>query len=148
MGRRQLLSSALATAVGAEAGASASRQVTLATVSANYKEGFEQVARSFENPDWVDVTLHAYRARWGEAPPDAHSLWLEERVKETRSLSLPALIFQGAKDGVVRPDGARMIAEKFDGPFEYVVLPEVGHFPTREAPDMVGELLIEHFGGC
>ncbi len=112
------------------------------------EETFEQVARSFENPDWVDVTLHAYRARWGEAPPDAHSLWLEERVKETRSLSLPALIFQGAKDGVVRPDGARMIAEKFDGPFEYVVLPEVGHFPTREAPDMVGELLIEHFGGC
>ena len=111
-------------------------------------ETFEQVARSFENPDWVNVTLHAYRNRWGEAPPDAHSIWLEERVKETRVLSLPALVFQGAKDGVVRPEGTQKIAEKFDGPFEYILLPEVGHFPTREAPDMVGELLTEHFGGC
>lgn len=111
-------------------------------------ETFEQVARSFENPDWVDVTLHAYRARWGEAPPDARSLWLEERMKETRSLSLPALIFQGAKDGMLRQDGVEKMVEKFDGPFEYVVLPEVGHFPTREAPDMVGERLTEHFGGC
>jgi len=112
------------------------------------EETFEQVARSFENPDWVDVTLHAYRNRWGEAPPDAHSIWLEDRIKETRTLSLPALVFQGAKDGVIPPEGARKITEKFDGPFEYVVLPDVGHFPTREAPDMVGELLTEHFGGC
>ena len=49
---------------------------------------------------------------------------------------------------VIRPDGTQRIAEKFDGPFEYVLMPEVGHFPTREAPDMVGELLTEHFGGC
>lgn len=111
-------------------------------------ETFEQVARSFENPDWVDVTLHAYRNRWGEAPPDEHSIWLEERVKETRTLSLPALVFQGAEDGVIRPEGTQRIAEKFDGPFEYVLMPEVGHFPTREAPEMVGELLTEHFGGC
>jgi len=112
------------------------------------EETFEQVARSFENPDWLDVTLHAYRNRWGEAPPDTHSIWLEERVRETRTLSLPALIFHGARDGVVHPEATYRIAEKFDGPFEYVLLPEVGHFPTREAPDMVGDLLTEHFGGC
>lgn len=111
-------------------------------------ETFEQVARSFENPDWVDVTLHAYRNRWGEAPPDQHSVWLEERVKQTRTLSLPAVVFQGAKDGMIRPANAQKITEKFDGPFEYVLMPEVGHFPTREAPDLVGELLTEHFGGC
>ncbi|MEP6830148.1 MAG: alpha/beta hydrolase [Rhizomicrobium sp.] len=109
---------------------------------------FEQVARSFENPDWVDVTLHAYRTRWGEAPPDAHSVWLEEMMKETRSLSLPALVFQGAQDGITRPEVTQRIADKFDGPFEYVLMPDVGHFPTREAPDMVGEMLTEHFGGC
>lgn len=30
---------------------------------------FERVARSFDNPDWVDLTLHSYRARWDEADP-------------------------------------------------------------------------------
>ena len=112
------------------------------------EETFEQVARSFENPDWVDVTLHAYRTRWGEAPPDADSIWLEDMMKETRSLSLPALVFQGAEDGIIRPEATQRIADKFDGPFEYVLMPDVGHFPTREAPDMVGDMLTEHFGGC
>ncbi|MES2253420.1 MAG: alpha/beta hydrolase [Pseudomonadota bacterium] len=112
------------------------------------EETFDQVARSFENPDWVDVTLHAYRTRWGEASPDADSIWLEDMMRETRSLSLPALVFQGAEDGIIRPEATQRIADKFDGPFEYVLMPDVGHFPTREAPDMVGDMLTEHFGGC
>ena len=112
------------------------------------KATFTQVARSFENPDWVDVTLHAYRTRCGEAPPDRRSIWLEERVRETQALSVPAIYFQGAKDGVNPPETTQEIADKFDGPFEYVLLPGVGHFPTREAPSAVAELLTEHFGGC
>ncbi len=109
---------------------------------------FEQVAHSFENPDWVDITLHAYRTRWGEAPPDADSIWLEERIAHTQTLSLPALYFQGARDGIIRAETTQRIADKFDGRFEYVLMPEVGHFPTREAPELVGERLTEHFGGC
>ncbi len=31
---------------------------------------FDRVATSFENADWVDVTLHSYRSRWDEAEPD------------------------------------------------------------------------------
>ncbi len=32
------------------------------------EETFERVAESFRNPDWVDVTLHSYRSRWGRSP--------------------------------------------------------------------------------
>jgi ABC-type glycerol-3-phosphate transport system substrate-binding protein len=74
MGRRQLLSGALATAVGAEAGASASRQVTLATVSANYKEGFEQVARSYEK-------LHpGTRVNVQIMPVNGYETWLRTQI--------------------------------------------------------------------
>ena len=45
---------------------------------------FARVARSFDNPDWVDVTLHSYRARWDEAEPDPRSQWLEDKVKATQ----------------------------------------------------------------
>ena len=31
---------------------------------------FDAVARSFEHPDWAEVTLHSYRSRWNEAEPD------------------------------------------------------------------------------
>jgi pimeloyl-ACP methyl ester carboxylesterase len=108
---------------------------------------FDAVARSFENPDWADVTLHSYRSRWDEAEPDPSSVWLEDKIKTTKTLSLPALFFQGEVDGVNPPPVSESVAEKFTGPFERILLPGVGHFPTREAPDVVGERLIRHFTG-
>lgn len=103
---------------------------------------FDEVAKSWENPDWVDVTLHSYQSRWDEAEPDPVSLWLEEKVRATRQLSLPALYFQGELDGVNPPFVSEKVAEKFSGPFERIVLPGVGHFPTREAPGQVVERLL------
>lgn len=106
---------------------------------------FDRVASSFENPDWVDVTLHSYRARWDEAEPDPRSRWLEEKVKSTQQLAHPAIYIQGEVDGVNPPHTTENVVEKFSGTFERVVLPGVGHFPTREASDDVAALLVAHF---
>jgi pimeloyl-ACP methyl ester carboxylesterase len=43
------------------------------------------------------------------------------------------------------PETSAKAAAKFSGPFERVVLPGVGHFPTREAPDAVSTRLVAHF---
>ncbi len=106
---------------------------------------FERVAKSFENPDWVDVTLHSYRSRWDEAKPDPHSRRLEKKVKATKTLSLPTLYIQGEVDGVNPPSASKSVPSKFSGPFEFLELPGVGHFPTREAPAAVARALIKHF---
>lgn len=106
---------------------------------------FERVAESFANPDWSDVTLHSYRSRWDEAEPDPASAWLDERSKATKTLAFPTLYFQGELDGVNPPRASERVAEKFAGPFERIVLPGVGHFPTREAPEVVAERLVHHF---
>jgi pimeloyl-ACP methyl ester carboxylesterase len=106
---------------------------------------FERVARSFQNPDWVEVTLHSYRSRWDEADPDPDSLWLDEKVKATATLQVPTIYIQGALDGVNPPATTETMAEKFTGEFRRIVLEGVGHFPTREAPEAVGNLLFEHF---
>jgi len=109
---------------------------------------FDRVAKSFENPDWTDVTLHSYRSRWDEAEPDPKSQALEDKVKATKSLSLPTVYIQGEVDGVNPPSASKSVPEKFSGPFEMLVLPGVGHFPTREAPDTVAAALIKHFRGA
>lgn len=109
------------------------------------ESAFDRVAASFENPDWVDVTLHSYRSRWDEAEPDPASQWLDDQVRQTKSLALPTVYFQGALDGVNPPPTSEKIASKFTGFFERVVLPGVGHFPTREAAAAVGERLVQHF---
>jgi pimeloyl-ACP methyl ester carboxylesterase len=107
---------------------------------------FNRVAASFENPDWVDVTLHSYRSRWGEAEIDPQSRWLHDQVKATQPLALPAIYFQGELDGVNPPRVSERVAQRFSGPYERIVLPGVGHFPTREVPAEVSARLVRFFG--
>ncbi|MEH3039229.1 MAG: L-dopachrome tautomerase-related protein [Sphingomonas paucimobilis] len=106
---------------------------------------FDRVARSFDNSDWVDVTLHSYRARWGEAEPDPLSAWLEDKVKATKTLSLPTLYIHGDADGVNPPSTANDVQSKFAGPFARITMAGVGHFPQRENPQAVVRHLLTLF---
>ncbi|QJD98254.1 alpha/beta hydrolase [Mucilaginibacter robiniae] len=106
------------------------------------EDTFAQVAQSWQNPDFVDITLHSYRSRWDEAEPDPKSEKLEKEVKATKTLSLPALFVQGEVDGVNPPYVSENVHEKFTGPFERVLMPGVGHFPSREAPDLLSQHLL------
>lgn len=108
---------------------------------------FRQVAKSWENPDWADVTLHSYRARWGEADPDPASVWLEDMVATTATLSLPTLYIQGGADGVNPPAASAQVSAKFEGPFAFLQLTGIGHFPQRENPDAVVTALVALFNG-
>ena len=103
---------------------------------------FARVSQAWDNPDWVEVTLHSYRSRWDVAPVDPRSAWLDARVKATRTLSPPTMIVQGQADGVSPPDDSGQVSKKFTGPFELVTLPGVGHFPQREAPDALAERVL------
>ncbi len=109
---------------------------------------FADVATSFANPDWVDVTLHSYRSRWGEAEPDPSSAWLQEKVASTQTLPLPAIYIAGDADGVNPPATADNVPAKFTGPFELVRLAGVGHFPQREAQAQVASILAAFFSGA
>jgi pimeloyl-ACP methyl ester carboxylesterase len=106
---------------------------------------FDRVAESFTNPDWIDVMLHSYQSRWDEAEPDPEGKWLDDKVKATRTLGITSLYIQGAEDGVNPPATSEAMAQKYTGDFRRVVLPGVGHFPTREAPAEVASLLVDHF---
>lgn len=91
------------------------------------------------------MTLHSYRSRWDEAEVDPKSQWLEDKVKATKSLSLPTIFFQGELDGVNPPATTEKIAKKSTGQFERVLLRGVGHFPTREGASTVSKQLVNHF---
>jgi pimeloyl-ACP methyl ester carboxylesterase len=106
---------------------------------------FRSVAVSFANPDWAAVTNHSYRSRWGEAAFDPRSAAIEAKIKATKRLKTPTIFFHGALDGVAPPAITEKMSEKFVGAFERIVLEGVGHFPTREAPEIVGKKLTAHF---
>jgi pimeloyl-ACP methyl ester carboxylesterase len=107
---------------------------------------FDQVARSFENPDWVAVTLHSYRVRWGEAEPDAQYADLARRAREARKIAVPTLMLQGGSDRVVLPHSSEGKEVHFSAPYQRHVIEGVGHFPTREAPHQTHGVLASFLG--
>ena len=104
---------------------------------------FEQVAECWKNPDFVSVTIHSYRSRWNEAEPDKKSAGLEDKIKATQTLALPVLYIQGEADGVNPPYVSENVYKKFTGNFNRVILPGVGHFPSREAPAKLSEIFTD-----
>ena len=50
---------------------------------------------------------------------------------------VPTLMLAGEADGAVGPEVFSKSAQAFSGPFEFHLLPRVGHFPHREATDEV-----------
>lgn len=108
---------------------------------------FDATARSFENPDWVDITLHAYRCRWRREPCDPRYDALEARLRTVDTITVPTLMIQGADDRCDAPTSSEGQARWFSGQYRRVVLPGVGHFPAREAPDAVAAELASHLVG-
>jgi pimeloyl-ACP methyl ester carboxylesterase len=104
---------------------------------------FEQTAKSFENPDWSDITWHSYSVRWGEADKDPRYAELDCRVHTAQSISVPTLMVQGGSDGVNLPESSEGKDKYFTGGYARHIIQGVGHFPTREAPEAVNKLVME-----
>lgn len=105
---------------------------------------FELTAESFENPDWADVTLNGYRSRWRPEDVDASYDDLQQRIGSIETLDAPTLMIQGGADDCDPPRGSEGQERYFTRYYRREVLPGVGHFPQREAPEIVAELLLSH----
>jgi pimeloyl-ACP methyl ester carboxylesterase len=105
---------------------------------------FDAVAKSFENPDWIAITLNSYRGRWREEPRDQRYDDLHAIIAATEVLAVPTLVIQGSADGTVLPESTEHKEKYFSGGYRRLVLDSIGHFPTREAPDAVADAILEH----
>ena len=106
------------------------------------EEWFTQAARSWDNPDWVAVTLHSYRHRWGLALPDPRYDALEAAQLLTPPITVPTALLHGAEDGATLPAGTEGKEALFAAEYRREVLPGVGHFPQRERPEAVVRAII------
>jgi pimeloyl-ACP methyl ester carboxylesterase len=98
---------------------------------------FDTTASSFDNTDFVDVTIQSYRHRYGNAPGDPVLESLEQRLAERPSITVPTIVLHGACDGVGPPEQSETHARHFTGRYERRVVPVAGHFLSRETPDAV-----------
>lgn len=106
-------------------------------------EEFELTAQAFNNPDWLEVTLHSYRHRWGHAPSDPYYTNEESMLSETPTIQVPSLLLHGAEDTVNHPKTSEGKERFFSNYYERKLLPRIGHFPQRENPNLIASELIE-----
>jgi pimeloyl-ACP methyl ester carboxylesterase len=107
---------------------------------------FEATSASFGNPDWVDITLQAYRSRFRpDEVRDPRYASLEQRLGEVETLDVPTLMIQGGSDFCDGPAASAGLDRYFTGGYRRTVLDGVGHFPHREAPGDVAGLVLHHF---
>ena len=93
---------------------------------------FERAARSFDNPDFVEVVIHSYRHRYGLVAGDPAYAETEGRLAKQPPISVPAITIDGDADGV--NPGTAHHAGKFTGPHEHRVFKGAGHNLPQERP--------------
>jgi pimeloyl-ACP methyl ester carboxylesterase len=104
---------------------------------------FERSAVSFDNPDFVAVTIQSYRHRYGNAPGDPALETIERQLAARPKISVPTIALQGDADGVLPAEGSEKHAAFFTGHYQRRVLPRIGHNPPQEAPQAFAAAVLE-----
>lgn len=104
---------------------------------------FARSAASFENEDFVAVTIHSYRHRYGNAADDPKLEEIERRLAAKPKIGVPAIALQGDADGVLPSEVSEKHAAFFSGRYQHRLLPGIGHNPPQEAPREFADAVIE-----
>jgi pimeloyl-ACP methyl ester carboxylesterase len=104
---------------------------------------FERSAASFDNPDFVAVTIQSYRHRYGYAIGDPALDEIERRLAAQPKIPVPTIALQGEADGVHPLASSEKHAAFFTGPYQRRVLPRIGHNPPQEAPQVFAAAVLE-----
>ena len=98
---------------------------------------YERTAKSFDNPDFVEVSIHSYRHRHQAAQGNPAFEHIEAELAKQPVITVPTIVLHGESDGVSPPQSSERHARFFGGPYERRVVPIAGHFLPREAPEAV-----------
>lgn len=107
---------------------------------------FEASAASFDNPDFVAVTIQSYRHRFGYAPGDPALEAIERRLVGQPKVGVPTIALQGEVDGIQPPPASEGHGRFFTGPYQRRVLAKIGHNPPQEAPRAFADAVLELIG--
>ena len=104
---------------------------------------FARSAASFDNPDFVAVTIHSYRHRYGNAAGDPALEQIEAALAAKPKIAVPTIALQGDADGVLPAQVSEHHAPFFTGPYQRRVLLRVGHNPPQESPQAVADAILQ-----
>jgi pimeloyl-ACP methyl ester carboxylesterase len=104
---------------------------------------YNRTAASFDNPDFVDVVIHSYRHRMGNAPGDPRYGLIEAQLAGLPKISVPTIAVHGAVNGVNPVANTLSHQKYFTGRYERRVFENVGHNPPQEAPRAFADAILD-----
>jgi len=104
---------------------------------------FARSARSFDNPDYVDVVIHSYRHRLGSAPGHPQFEAIESELAKLPSIRVPTITLDGDSDGVIAATNAEQQSRYFTGRRTHRIVSGIGHNLPQEAPATFADAIME-----
>lgn len=104
---------------------------------------FDRSMPALDNPDFVDVAIHSYRHRFGNADGDPRYAEFAKRLAAMPPVTVPALTLDGDSDGVVAPSDGSASAAKFTARRIHRVVKGAGHNVPQEAPSAFAAAVLE-----
>jgi pimeloyl-ACP methyl ester carboxylesterase len=104
---------------------------------------FEASAPSFDNPDFVQVVIHSYRVRYGNAPGDPVLASIEQRLAAQPSITVPTIVLHGEADGIAPSQSSEGHARHFTGPYQRRTVAPAGHAVPQDAPRETAAAVLE-----
>jgi pimeloyl-ACP methyl ester carboxylesterase len=73
---------------------------------------YEKTAKSFDNPDFVEVSIHSYRHRYGAAQGDPAFEQIEVELARQPVITVPTIVLHGESDGISPPQSSERLATR------------------------------------
>lgn len=107
-------------------------------------EVFEASAASFDNPDFVEITLHSYRHRHMNATGEDRFVEIEQELSKGPVIEVPSIVLRGGESGLWTPSrGSGKDKEKFGQLIDWRVVDGAGHDLPVQRPEEVSSALLE-----
>ena len=101
---------------------------------------------SFDNPDFVDVVIHSYRHRLGNASGDPRYAAIEGQLARQPRIGVPTVVVHGDADDVGPSRTSEGHQRYFTGPYERRVFVGIGHNPPQESPAAFADAVLAVIG--
>jgi pimeloyl-ACP methyl ester carboxylesterase len=103
----------------------------------------DRAAEAFDNPDYVDVVIHSYRHRLGQAAGAPDYAEAETALASSPPIPVPAVTLDGTADGNFPATDGSASAAHFTGPRVHRQVRDAGHNLPQEKPGAFADAVRE-----